>query len=135
MDAEFYEDMAATALELLEEFGRPVTLRSFSPGGGGKYNPATGRAVSNGQATQKDTTRNAVVVDAPANRIGPQYGQKLDTGTLVQDDNKWLYMDANGEAPTSRHKVVFDNKQWNVFNVQAYSPAGIPLMYLVVLRA
>lgn len=135
MDAEFYEEMAETALELLEEFGRTVTLRLVTPGSNGVYDPSKGKAVGVTKETLKDTTRNAVVVDAPENRIGPQYGGNVEAGSRVFDENKWCYMDADGEAPTQSHQVVFDGRSYSIFNVQTYAPAGIPMLYLLVLRA
>jgi hypothetical protein len=135
MSAEFYEEMYETALELLEEFGQIVILRSFTPGAGGRYNPSTGKVATGSQTSSKDVERNAVVVDAPANRIGPQYGSNVEAGSRVQDISRWCYMDAKGSAPTQKDHVIFGGKTYNVFNVQEYNPAGRPLMYLLVLRA
>jgi hypothetical protein len=135
MNDEFYGPLAETAFRLLTEYGRSVTLRKFTPGGGGKYDPSTARAVSNSQTAKLDKTRQAIVVDAPANRIGSQYGSSVKEGTLIQEFNKWCYMDANGAAPTNQDHIIVGSKTYKIFNVQEYAPGGIPLMYLVVLRA
>jgi hypothetical protein len=130
----FYSEMAATALELLTEFGRPITYRAVTPTGGGAYNPGTGKAVSIGTA-YSDSTRNAIVVDAPENRIGPQYGTNLKDGTLIQDADKWIYMDANGPDPRIQDLIIFDNVKYKIFNIQSVNPAGIPLIHLIGLKA
>lgn len=130
-----YSKLAATGLRLLKKYGRPVTLKVFSPGGGNRYDPSTGKAVSNSQTATKDVTRNAVVVDAPANRIGPQYGENLKTNTLIQDHNKWLYMDVGDFAPTVKDFVLLDGVQYKIYDVQSIAPGGVPVLYLLVLRA
>jgi hypothetical protein len=131
----FYSDIAARALDLLKRFGRPVTLRRYTPGGGNKYDPSTGKAVANAQTSQQDTTRYAVVVDAPGKRIGPEYGENFKTNTLIQDHNKWMYMDANGDAPRIQDFVLLGSVQYKIYDVQAISPGGTDLLYLLVLRA
>lgn len=134
-DTAFYDRMSGTVLNLLSRFGQTVTLRSFTPGGGGKYDPNTGKAASNSQAKTKDSQRKAVVVDAPQNRVGPEYGQNLKEGTLIQDHNKWIYMDAKGSAPTVQDFVIINGIQFKIYDVQMIGPGGIPLYYLLVLRA
>src|SRR5688500_9941736 len=127
MDTEFYEELAELAVELLEKFAATVTLRSFSPGGGGKYNPATGKAVSNSQTATKDEDRFCMIGYAPANRIGPLYGSNKDHGTLIQDGNKWCWLDPDGIGPTTKHHLIVGKKTYQFSIVHTYAPGGIAL--------
>lgn len=133
--SEFYEDLQQTAYELLVEFGQDVVLRSYTPGGGGGYNPSAGRATANSQPKFKDSTRKGVVVDAPLNRVGPQYGQKMEEGTLIPQNNKWMYMDASGPAPRLQDHVIIAGIEYGIDNIQTMNPAGTPLLYTLVLVA
>lgn len=135
MSTEFYSRLAETSSVLLKKYGRPVTLRVFTPGGGGSYDPNTGTAVANSQPKTKDTTRSGLVVDAPQNRVGPQYGTNFKENTLIQDHNKWMYMDADGPAPTLQDFVVLNNVQLKIYDVQVIGPGAVPLLYLLVMRA
>lgn len=134
MSAAFYNRMAKTGLRLLKARGRPVILRMFTPGGGGRYNPATGGAVVNSQPSTKDETRYAVLMDAPEGRVGLQYGLTAQQGTLIAEGQKWIYLDAKGAEPTLKHQVVVDNKTYDVVNVIAYAPSGVPVLYLLTVK-
>lgn len=125
----FYSEIADTALKLLTKFGQDVTLRQFSPGGGGGYNTGTGKVVANAQPGSNDLIRKAVIVDAPQNRIGPQYGTNMKKDTLIQDITKWAYMDANGPAPRVNDKLIVRGIEYVIINVQEHNPGGTPLMY------
>lgn len=135
MSAAFYNRMAKTGLNLLKKRGRTVVLRSFTPGGGGRYDPATGKAVVNGQASTKDETRYAAIMDAPEGRIGLWYGAGTQKDSLIGESNKWVYIDAKGMEPTVSHQLIFDNRTYDIINVIAYSPAGIPVLYLLTLKS
>ena len=75
-----YSELAATALELLTEFGGDVTRRSYTAG---VYDPATGLVTP----TTADTTRQGALFDFGA-------GKTLERGTLIQAGDKQLLLDA-----------------------------------------
>lgn len=130
----FYSDLAETSLELLTEFGQDVILRKIvsSPGG---YNPATGVLTPDGITGSHDTIRKALPTDPPGNRIGAGYGQTKEVGTLIQDNDKWMYMDANGPAPVLSDHIILGDTEYIIIDAQVTSPGGIPIIYLLVLRA
>jgi hypothetical protein len=130
----FYDDMAKVALDLLTEFGQTVTLRQVATGGG-DYNPLTGQTTGVGLDGAFDSYRKGLPTDPPGNRIGSQYGQTLEKGNLIQDNDKWVYIDANGPAPRLQDHVIVQGIEYVTIDVQMVSPGGTPIIYLVVLRA
>ena len=126
----FRSEMAATSLQMLTEFGMDVTLRRYNVGSS-IYDPTTGIATP---VAVTDTTRKALITEQPGQRIGPQYGATLQKGSLVQEADKWIYMDANGPAPALQDHVIFNDIDYNIVDVQETAPGGIPLLYLLVLR-
>jgi hypothetical protein len=124
---ELYDRLANTAIRLLEKYGQTVVLRSILSDG---YDTTTGKQ----SLVTIDTNRKGLVVDAPANRVGVQYGQNLQPNTLVQSDNKWMYLDPKGTVPKLNDRITIGGKDFVVINVQAYNPAGTVLLYLLVLK-
>ena len=129
-----YTRLFQTALRLLAKYGQPVTLRRYTQGGS-DYNPATGAASPAGPTGINDTIRNGLPTDAPGKRIGQQYGQVVETNSLIQDTDRWMYLDANGLPPTQQDHILYGNVDYSIVDVQTYSPGGFPVLYLVVIRA
>jgi hypothetical protein len=129
----FYSDMAQTALDMLTEFGQPIVLRKFSQGGG-DYNPATGIGSPKGRTGSNDYTRSGLIVDAPGNKTGPQYGVTFQVGTLIQDTDKWMYMDAIGLPPKPQDHVIVQGIEFTLIDFQQINPAGTPVIYLLIMR-
>ncbi len=129
-----YSNLAATSLKLLTKFGQDVTLRQYSQGGA-DYDPTTSAATPSGPTGPNDSTRKGLPIDAPASRIGPQYGTTRETGTLIVDTDKWLYLDANGVKPSLQDHVILAGTEFSIINIQEENPGGTPLLYLLVLRA
>ena len=129
----FYARSVATTLRLLTKYGQQVTLRQFTSGGGG-YDPLTGTAATV-SAAYVDTIRQALATDAPGKRVGPQYGQTVEYNTLIQDSDKWIYMDASGTAPRLQDHLIVQGVEYVVIDVQVISPGAVPVLYLLVLRA
>lgn len=127
----FYDRMQGVALRLLTKYGQDVTLRTLASGAG-TYNPATGVAT---QGTATDTTRKGFITESPGAYNGPQYGRTLQDGSLVTDNDKWMLMDANGNAPKLLNHVIADGVDFTIVDVQELKPAGTALMYTLVLRA
>jgi hypothetical protein len=127
----FYSKLAATSLKLLTKYGRPVTLRQYSASGG-DYDPNTGKATL---ATFIDSIRNCVVADQPGNQIAVRFGLTMEASTLMQNKNKWIYMDAKGAQPQLQDHIIFDGVDYTIVSSQATSPGGTPLLYLIVLES
>lgn len=129
-----YSNLASTALRLLTKYGQDVTLRSYSQGGG-DYDPTLGSAAPSGIDGANDTTRKGLPCDAPAARIGPQYGQTLENGTLIHDTDKWIYLDGIGAKPNLQDHLIVATREYSVIDVQEINPGGTALLYLLILRS
>jgi hypothetical protein len=120
----FYEEMAMVAVELITEFGQPVTLRDIVKGG---YNPATG-------ATAPDT-----VFERIAPGILADYtGREFQANSLIQQGDKKLKIAAAGLAspPALQSKVVIQGKTWSIVPpLKEINPAGTPLLYELQVRS
>lgn len=128
-----YDRMANTVLKQLTKYGRPVVLRQYSASGG-DYDPRFGGATPVGEDGANDSIRQALVADQPGSQIGQRFGSTLDGQTLVQQGEKWLYLDAKGAAPSLEDKIIFDNVTYQLIDVQVCQPGLIPVFYLLVLR-
>lgn len=127
-----YNKIAARVLKSFTKYGQDIILRQYSVGGG-EYDPATQTAsVSGGTVT--NTTRKGLVTDQPGTRIGPQYGVNVKKNTLIQDGEKWVYVDAIGPAPKIQDHMIISGVEYAVVDVQVTGPGGIAVFYLVVLR-
>ncbi len=131
---DFYPKLAATALKLLTKRGRAVTLRQYFAGGG-FYDPNSGASNNVGTPGNQDSIRRGVTTDAPGKRVGPQYGEVIEQNTLVGDNDKWIYLDANGPKPNLADHILFDNLNFSIVDIQEVNPGGVPLLYLLVLKA
>lgn len=129
-----YTRLFQTALRLLKKYGQQVVLRRYTQGGA-DYNPASGTATPQGPTGINDTFRQGLPTDAPGKRIGQQYGQILETNTLIQDTDRWMYLDANGASPTQQDHILYGGVDYAIVDVQVYSPGGLAMLYLIVLRA
>lgn len=125
-----YNRIAKNVLKALTKYGQSVTLRQYSVGGS-DYDPATQSASL---PAPVDTIRKGLVTDQPGTRIGPQYGTNQKPGTLIQDGEKWLYIDAIGPSPKVQDQMIVNGVMFTIADVQVTGPGGIPLFYLVVLR-
>jgi hypothetical protein len=129
-----YNKLAATVLRLLTKYGQVVVLKKIAVSGAGSYDPATGGASVPGIDGENTQNRKGLPTDQPGNRIGPQYGQNMQTGDLIINKNKWIYIDANGLAPTTEDRLVVEGIEYNIIDVQKIQPGNVPLLYLLVLK-
>lgn len=125
-----YNRIAKNVMRSLTKYGQSVTLRQYSVGGG-NYDPASQSAML---PTPIDSIRKGLVTDQPGTRIGPQYGTNQKANSLIQDGEKWLYVDAMGPAPRMQDQMIVNGIMFTIADVQVTGPGGIPLFYLVVLR-
>ena len=118
----FYDEMAALALELIAEFGQPVTLRDIQPGEYDPDNPGGGEVIIE-QAAQ------GILLDFT--------GLEFQSDSLIVRGDKKLKVAALGMAwkPKPLIKADVQGKTWTVINVKEINPAGTPLLYELQVRS
>jgi len=112
-----YTKLAATALKLIKNAGRPVTF--YTTGTTGGYDV-------NGDP----------IADSPGVTKGG-YGVKL--GYKTREYNEFIlrgdsYLIYSGEKPEIQMLIDLDGTTWQVVNVDPLEPAGTNLLYKVQLR-
>jgi len=118
--ATFYADMAATALSLLTDFGKTITLTRTT---GTTYDPVTGATVAGTDASVTTT-----------GLIKP-YPDKLIDGTRIQSGDRELVL-SNEQTPTMDDKPNIDGQQWSIINIKTVKPDGAtPVVYFAQVRA
>lgn len=127
-----YNRLANSVAKQLAAYGQAVLLRQYAEGSA-EYDPSS-LGVSADEVTPVETTRMALVTEQPGKRIGPQYGTSNETGTLITQGQKWIYLDALGTTPHPNDKVVIGDVEYTILDVQETSPSGIPVFYLIVLK-
>lgn len=122
--ATFYDEMAVMALELITEFGQPVTLRDMAKGA---YDPGTGKTSPD---TVTERIAQGILLDFT--------GQEFQTNSLIKVGDKKLKIAASGltSAPSLLSKVVVQGKTWSIVPpLKEINPAGTALLYELQLRA
>lgn len=124
-DTTFYAEMQATAQELLEDFGAPVTLTKEAVPGGG-YD-----ADGNPQAPIPAVSVSGV--GARLNYTGDTKQAFVEaTGTVIMTgDCRLLY---KGGAPEIGMVVTLSGVKWRVVAFMPIDPAGVVIMYECQLR-
>jgi hypothetical protein len=120
----FYDEMAVMALELITEFGQPVTLRDTVKG---VYDPAVG---GTGPDTVTERTAQGILLDFT--------GQEFQTNTLIKVGDKKLKIAAKGltAPPTLLSKVLVQGRTWSIIPpMKEINPAGTPLLYELQVRS
>lgn len=112
----FYSDMAATAKELITEYGTDVTLRFNN----GVYSPVTGTK----------TTSNT---DTATKGIFTKINQRLrdDFALLASDKVLVLISDV---APTKDCKILIGAEYWQCVDFKEIKPATTTIVYFVQVR-
>jgi len=116
--SDFYDEMAEMALELLTEFGAPVTLSRET---GGSTDPITG-VVTPG-------------VDASVTTTGliKPYPDKMADGVRILDSDRELVLTAEEEVFPG-DKPVVDGEDWAIIRITTIKPAGTAVVYFVQVR-
>jgi hypothetical protein len=120
----FYDEMAVMALELITEFGQPVTLRDTVKG---VYDPAVG---GTGPDTVTERTAQGILLDFT--------GQEFQTNSLIKVGDKKLKIAASGltAPPTLLSKVIVQGKTWSIIPpLKEINPAGTSLLYELQVRS
>jgi hypothetical protein len=110
--------MAATALELLIEFGQSITLSRET---GGSINPITG-VVTAGTDVSVVTT----------GLIKP-YPEKMIDGTRILSSDRELVL-SNEAVPLPSDKPIVGGEEWSIVDIKTVSPAGTDVVYFVQVR-
>lgn len=115
-----YADAAATATELLADFGAPATLRSVSTA----YDPATSRTTP----TTTNTTVTGVLLDFAQ-------GQTFGPGGLIQAGDKQFLMAVGSVVPALGNKLIASGGvMYTVLGVGELKPAASVVMYTLHVR-
>lgn len=114
-----YDKLQATALRLLESSGRDITRRAYTAG---TYDPATGET----SRTSADTTRSGVLLN---------FGKNVThyNGTLIQESDKKLIVDATAAISTKDHFIV-GSTEYEVISIAEVNPAGTSLVNILHVR-
>lgn len=129
--SEFYDDAAATALELLAEFGADVVI---TKPGTPVYNPATGTTTETGGGSQ---TVSGVKFEY---NTFIRSGQRNEPGSLIQAGDKQLLLAATAtdgtplNAPKAGDVATVGGVDFTVTAVAPLDPAGTPVYYECNIR-
>lgn len=114
MSAEFYNEMAATASKLIDQFGADMTVYG-PPGAADPVTGAGGGATTIGVGTRgMRSSFPAALVDG--------------TRILATDP---MFILQPGVEPVVGGQIAFGGSRWNVESVRVSAPSGIPLVYFV----
>lgn len=118
-----YAEMAATATELINEFGMVMLVRRVA-GAAPIYDPIEG--------TYPPTTSGDVSVYGVQLQITTEYADSVGAQNIQSGDQMVIL--SPGYKPLSTDKLVIGADVWNIVNVSPVSPAGIDLLYEVQVR-
>lgn len=120
----FYDEMAVMALEMITEFGQPVTISKTEPG---VYDPEIGGEVP------------GVTVEQIAQGILLDFtGQEFQNNSLIRQGDKKLKIAAKGLAwvPDLLDKMVVQGRAWSIVPpLKEINPAGTPILYELQVRS
>ena len=120
----FYDEMATVALDLITEFGQPVTIVDVTPG---EYDPDLG---GTGPDTVVERNAQGILLDFT--------GYEFQTNSLIQFGDKKLKIAAQGltSAPSLLSKVVAQGRTWSIIPpLKEINPAGTPILYELQVRS
>lgn len=124
-----YADLAATATELIKEFGTAMILRSSSTED--IYDEVTG-VLTPGVSGATDLPIFGVKV-APTR----EYTQSIAEGSVHSRD-MLIYMEPSVKYPNLEDEIVIEDaaavEVWQIVNVQEIKPATVPVLYIVQVR-
>lgn len=120
----FYDEMAVMALDMITEFGQPVTISKTEPG---VYDPETGDESPGATIEQ---TAQGILLDFT--------GQEFQKNSLIKQGDKKLKIAAQGLAwvPGLLDKVVAQGRTWAIVPpLKEVNPAGTPILYELQVRS
>jgi len=120
----FYDEMAVMALEMITEFGQPVTISKMESG---EYDPEIGGEVPGATVEQ---IAQGILLDFT--------GQEFQNNSLIKQGDKKLKIAAQGLAwvPDLLDKVVVQGRTWSIVPpLKEINPAGTPILYELQVRS
>ncbi|MNL26978.1 hypothetical protein D3C87_1485420 [compost metagenome] len=120
----FYDEMAVMALDMITEFGQPVTIRAITVG---EYDPDAGSAPPD---STKEQTAQSILLDFT--------GQEFQNNSLIKQGDKKLKIAAQGLewVPDLLNKVIIQGRTWSIVPpLKEVSPAGTPILYELQVRS
>jgi len=120
----FYDEMAVMALEMITEFGQPVTIRATTVG---EYDPEAGSAPPD---STKEQTAQGILLDFT--------GQEFQNNSLIKQGDKKLKIAAQGLewVPDLLNKVIIQGRNWSIVPpLKEVNPAGTPILYELQVRS
>ena len=115
----FYEEMSATAAELIAEFGQTITLERSAPGA---YDASTGIVP----VTTTSLSGTGIDLDYTVREID---------GTLVQRGDRKLLMSVKaGVVPAVSDVAIVGAVRFRVLAVKPLAPGGVTLTYELQCR-
>lgn len=114
----FYDDMAATATELIAEFGAPITLTKITP----QYD------AEESEVTESTSTYTGVAVRT-------EYKINDIDGTYIQQGDALLVIAPEGmEKPETGDEITYDGETWKVVNGSIVRPATTTVCFKAQIR-
>lgn len=120
----FYDEMAVMALDMITEFGQPVTISKTEQG---EYDPETGGEAPGATVEQ---TAQGILLDFT--------GQEFQNNSLIKQGDKKLKIASQGLAwvPGLLDKVVAQGRTWSIVPpLKEVNPAGTPILYELQVRS
>ena len=120
----FYDEMAVMALEMITEFGQPVTISKTAPG---EYDPDIGGEAPGATVEQ---IAQGILLDFT--------GIEFQNNSLIRQGDKKLKIAAQGLAwvPGLLDKVVAQGRTWSIVPpLKEVNPAGTPILYELQVRS
>jgi hypothetical protein len=120
----FYDEMAVMVLDMITEFGQPVTISKTEPG---EYDPETGGDSPGGTIEQ---TAQGILLDFT--------GQEFQNNSLIKQGDKKLKIAAQGLewVPELLNKVIIQGRTWSIVPpLKEINPAGTPIIYELQVRS
>jgi hypothetical protein len=115
----FYSDLAATASQLIREYGASASLKTITQGA---YDNATSKAL---------TTVTTVTVSAV---VFPGAGYRYLDGSQVQEGDQYGFVAVGVNPPKVGDTITWNGAPLGVIKVSVLAPAGINVLYEVGLR-
>ena len=122
--ATFYDEMSVMALEMITEFGQPVTISKTEPG---EYDPDIG-GESPGATIEQ--TAQGILLDFT--------GQEFQNNSLIKQGDKKLKIAAQGLewVPDLLNKVIIKGRTWSIVPpLKEVNPAGTTILYELQVRS
>ncbi len=125
----FYEEMAAVAEELLQEFGRDITVTRYGPG---TSDLVTGKVE---RPTQLSQTLRAAVLPASQGTI-QAFDVRFMDNVLASENLRFAVMSTVGSTfmPEPTDEAQFDGSTWAVLGCTPLNVDGTAVIYSVGFR-